>query len=450
MIDSLAQLLRFAWSFRPWGPTPDGQPLALLERLGRLLLIIWLLAGFPIAVNRAIQNAGGSDFPAFYAAGQYVLQHAARSPDTNMANYLPSVDVFWGALTGLPLPIAACLWYVAGCLAWFGLLRAIGIYLLSEVTEPTRRTATLTAGLLLLPLAIDGLCVGTFHLFMVWLMVAGLGRVSRNRCWSGGILLGLAVWVKLLPALGIAYLLLKRKWLPAAVAVACVVAVDLGLTLIAFGPRTAWDTHVKWFDDAAVGTVDRQLTAVRRIDEDRLTNQSVAVTLRRLLTGLGIKPSSPLPQVAVADLSPAQLETTYLVMMGLLTLAVCVICQRPGRELSPSQWANEIALISLATLWFSPVVWSYHPTAAVPAVAIIFSRGSSYRRLAWTTTLLWLAAMTLLAWPVARACGDLLWGSLITGSVLIWVCRPDSTTQQQVPADCEDVRPLPLRRQQAA
>jgi hypothetical protein len=153
------------------------------------------------------------------------------------------------------------------------------------------------------------------------------------------------------------------------------------------------------------------------------------VTLRRLLSRRGSEAGGARAQVAVANLSGRQLKTTYLAAMALLVLAVGFVCRRPGRELSPGQWASENALIVLATLWFSPLVWSYHPTAATPALALILSRGSQHNWLSWTVGLLWLLGMVLLAWPVARTYGDLLWVSLLVGAVLVWTSRPTAARQ---------------------
>ena len=91
---------------------------------------------------------------------------------------------------------------------------------LQDLDAPIKRHAVLAAELLVMPLALDHFCLGAFHILMVWLMVAGLGRAARGRPWSGGLLLGMAVWVKLLPLMGVGYLVLKRKWLAAGVALA--------------------------------------------------------------------------------------------------------------------------------------------------------------------------------------------------------------------------------------
>jgi len=274
--------------------------------------------------------------------------------------------------------------------------------------------------LLMMPLVLDHLCIGAFHVVMVWLMVVGLGRVSQGRPWSGGIVLGLAVWIKLLPALGVGYLVLKRKWLPAAVAVAAALIVDLVLSLAAFGPQMAWDLHREWYQGEAVDRGNRMLSHVGELDEDRLTNQSVMIVMRRLLTQMGLGASPGRDQVAFGHLSPGQLQAAYYAVMLSLGVGVVFFCRRPGHALSPRQWSAEIALIVLSTLWFSPLVWSYHPTAATPALALVLAHGPRRLRLAWTITALWLLSIALLVWPAARGIGVLLWMNLLLGGVLVW------------------------------
>jgi hypothetical protein len=446
MIDPL---IRFLVPLRPWSSVPWTK-MSRWERSGYALFVALLLAGLPIAVNRAVQR-GGTDFPKFYDSGRCLLEHGTRNPDTALVRYLPSMEVPWVLLAWMPLPVAVGVWYAVGCWSWCGLLAAVSRYLLTDADETTRREATLGAGLLAMPLALDGLCLGSFHLLMVWLLLAALGRVSQNRCWSGGILLGVAIWVKLLPALGVGYLLLKRKWMPAAVAVACVLAIDVVLSVAAYGPQGAWQEHLNWWSAEAVGATGRQLVSPTPVYEDCISNQSVAVTLRRVFTRLGTDPGHARELVRIADLSASQLELAYAATTGLLATAVALYWRRPGRGLSARQWATEIAMLVLSTLWFSPVVWSYHPTAATPALALVLSRLARRRRLLWTIVALWLLSLALLAFPVARVLGNLLWMSLLLGAALVWTGgSPRSGEPDRVgPGKEERGRDSPLTESQA-
>ncbi len=214
--------------------------------------------------------------------------------------------------------------------------------------------------------------------------------------------------------LGIGFLLFHRKWKAATLALATVAALEIGLSLAAFGLAGAWHEHVSWWQQGAQGTANRQLTTDSPVDEDRLTNQSVAITLRRLLTSLGTtvmvrdvaadhSPSDLTPgaavhreltpggrirqRVQIADLTADQLHTAYLVVSALLFLAVAYYCRpetrkgtsliiAPRREatsgcMGSSGYQSKLVMLTLATLWFSPVTWSYHFVAATPAVAAL-------------------------------------------------------------------------------
>ena len=378
------------------------------------ILFAALLVGFvPMAISRTTTKHtsgdrvhAGTDFWEFDCSGD-IWQDGVRPPDSKFNHYLPSVDVAFGLLAWMPFSLAAVVWLAIMIAAWLCLLAAVHRDLLCDYDPTQARRSILVAGLLVMAIFVNHLCVGAFHVLMVWWMVAGLGRVSRRRPWSGGMMLGLAVWIKLLPLVGVGYLLLKRKWLPAALALATAVVVDLALSLAVFGPQQTWQLHRQWFHSEVHGEQNRMLTDARPLDEDRLNNQSMTIVMRRLLTDMGhgtaadravaahrgerVQPGEVgsvdyggfRPNVTIAHLTPNQLQFTYAATMLLLALGILIYCRRPGRDLSPKRWSTEIALVVLATLWFSPLVWSYHITAALPALAVIFAR----------------AAPSILEWP---------------------------------------------------
>lgn len=405
------------------------------EALGRALLGALLVGFFPVAMYRALGRTGGTDFPEFYAAGRAVLEHRQIDSAEFLKYYWPSLNVAWAGLAWMPYPAAAAVWYAIGCWSWVGLLLAVHRLLVPYVSAPTDRHAILAAGLLVLPLALDHLCLGAFHIMMLWWMVSGLGRVSRGRDWSGGMLLGLAIWVKLLPLLGVGYLMLKRKWLAAAIAIASALAIDLALTLPVFGPEKTWQLHRKWWAEQAQGALQRTLGERRALDEDRPTNQSLAVVLRRLLTRMGWEAFPARRQVSLADLSGAGLRVVYFSVAGVLGLGIVGYCRRPADRLGTPQWATQIALVSLATLWFSPVAWSYHPTAAAPALAVILAQSPRRPRLARGVAAWWLASLALLGWPLARSAGAMLWTTLGLGAILVGITpRGGGRTEPGPPA----------------
>lgn len=386
------------------------------ERAGWLLMVALLIGCLPWSVARAVRN-GGSDFPEFYAAGQHILRSGARHPDTILHRYLPSADVAFVPLALLPMPVASAVWYVLNAASWCGLLTAIGRYLLPEAGGVTMRHAVLCAGLLTLPLALDGFCLGAFHVLMVWLMVEGLGRAARGQDAWGGALLGVAVWVKLLPILGVGYLALKRKWPAAATAVLVATLIDAGLSVSAFGVQGALEAHHHWWRQDAQGAVQRQLQNPSAINEDRITNQSLAIVLRRTLSTQGQVVDHPGVRPQLAALTASQLTVTFMIINAALGAVVLYLLRRPGSALALPAWSAEISLVLLCTIWFSPVVWSYHPTAATPALAIVLWE-KRYCWPAWLIAALWLLSMALFAVPAVRVCGQMLWMSLLLGALL--------------------------------
>jgi len=405
-----------------WGGMSPPRSASLLARipwewLGWGVLVASLLLGSGVAVVRVVGN-GCTDFTGFCHAGQYVLEHGSRDRTSCLSRYWPSADVPWILFTLIPLPLGAAIWYAVGAWSWLGLLRTIHSQLLAG-REPAARQSVLVTGLLIAPLAVDGLCLGSFHVLMVWLMVAGLLRACRGEAWSGGLLLGLAFWLKLLPLLGVGYLLLKRRWAPALLALGVALFLDVALSLGAFGVAGAWREHAAWWNRGAAGTMRHQLVDQRDRDEDRPTNQSLAVTVRRLLSSHGSGVDAARQQVVVAELAPGQLQAVFLAATAALAFGVAAFCRRSRSRPGPDDVPAQIALVVLATLWFSPVVWSYHLTAATPALAIILYRLRHRQPAAWGVIVVWLAALGLLAWPLAKAAGLLLWLSLLAGLALM-------------------------------
>jgi len=231
-----------------------------------------------------------------------------------------------------------------------------------------------------------------------------------------------------LPLLGVGYLVLKRKWLAVGVALGSAVAMNLVLSVPVFGWQRTWQLHQHWWADQATGATHRLLDLPEVVDEDRLSDQSPAAVMRRILTRMAWSHEDPQRRwVAVGDLSARQLRLTYYAALAILGLGLLLICRRSGQATAPSGWSKEIALITLATLWFSPVAWSYHPTAAMPALAVTLSSRPKHPWLVWITVGTWLLGTALLGSQLARAAGELLWTTFALGAALLWSMRPAST-----------------------
>ncbi|GAB6166773.1 hypothetical protein JCM19992_27730 [Thermostilla marina] len=391
------------------------------EALGWLLLVVGLCVGSVMAVLRAYHDKGGTDFPEFYAAGRYVVEHHDRDPKSILYNYLPSIDVPFAVLAWLPMPVAAGVYYLVNVGFLFGLMRALYRHVLTDIEPTLRRQAALGAILSVFPLALDGMVLGAFHLAMVWLLIEGLGRVAEGRSISGGLIVGTAVWVKLLPVVAVAYLILKRRFTPAIVAIATAIMIDVILSAAAFGPAGAVATHQQWWTQHASATTKRQLTEPGLIDEDRLTNQSLPIVLRRFLTDFGHSPGNPRNRLTIAHLTGRELTWIYRGCIVIMMLALGWYFRYPYSNIPSERAKAEMGLVALATVWISPVVWGYHPTAAGPALAWIGARRDRLPIPVWTAFAVWLAGVAGHASKVTAAAGSVLWASFIVGAILVWM-----------------------------
>ena len=331
--------------------------MALLETLGWLLMAAFLVLALRMAYLRAVN--GGPDLALFCDAGRCVLHAARAAPFGGYRPYLALGQNVPGRPPGCCRIYRHCrrLAPTVNCLAWLGLLRlicetAVGVWsrergagshavvlpapgsLLPALRRPPSRHARRRAA----GDAAGGGRHGAGRLPRAHALAdarrTGSGDAGKGN--SGGVLLGIAAWLKLVPLLGVALLVYHRKWKAAAVAMSTVVFLDVALSLAAFGPAAAWREHVSWWRQGAQGTAERQLTCAGATDEDRLTNQSVAITLRRLLTSLGTPDASvhdayaaARRRVQLAEVSPEACRAVYLVVTGLLVVAVAIYC-RPG------------------------------------------------------------------------------------------------------------------------
>jgi hypothetical protein len=105
--------------------------------------------------------------------------------------------------------------------------------------------------------------------------------------------------------------------------------------------------------------------------------------------------------------------------MGLLGLGLAIVWRRAASSTSATQWATEIALVVLATIWFSPVAWAYYFTALAPPLAVVIGRRAEHPRLATVTAVVWLATLAMLGWPPARAAGFMLWATFFIGLAVV-------------------------------
>ena len=234
---------------------------------------------------------------------------------------------------------------------------------------------------------------GQINVVLMTLVIADC--VPRRTPWPRGLLLGLAIAVKLTPAVFLLYFLLRRDFR----ALLVTTASAAGATLLGF--VLAWrDSWVYWTET---------LRDTERIGSATLnTNQNISGMLARLGAG----------------------EDARFVLWVALCFAVLGLTVWAGHRLlragGPDGDEAVLALVCVAMfgLVVSPVSWSHHWVWVLPTVVVALVLGVRHRNLA--LVLVGLAGLALTIWtpitlmPAHQETAATLWRRLAGGSYLWW------------------------------
>ncbi|RAV16214.1 alpha-(1-2)-phosphatidylinositol mannosyltransferase [Mycolicibacterium sp. GF69] len=229
---------------------------------------------------------------------------------------------------------------------------------------------------------------GQINVVLMTLVIADC--VPRRTPWPRGMLLGLAIALKLTPAVFLLYFVLRRD--TRAVIVTAVSAVVATLAGAAF----AWRDSLEYWTETVRDT-DRIGTATLN------TNQNIAGALARL--GLAEGPRFVLWIVAC------------FVVLGLTVWAV-------RRVLRADQPVLALMCVAMFGLVVSPVSWSHHWVWALPALLVIAL--VAYRRRNAALGLVAVAGFALMVWtpitlmPEHQETAASLWRQLAGGSYVWW------------------------------
>lgn len=268
---------------------------------------------------------------------------------------------------------------------------------------------------------------GQINVVLMTLVIADC--VPRRTPWPRGLLLGLAIAVKLTPAVFLLYFLLRRDVRALLVTTASAVAATL------LGFALAWrDSWVYWFE--TLRDTDRIGSATLN------TNQNISGMLARLGAG--------------EDARFGLWVALCFAVLGLTVWAVLRL-QRGGPDSNSANDNAVLAVICVAMfgLVVSPVSWSHHWVWALPSVVVTVVVGLRRRHL--PLTLVGLAGLALTIWtpitlmPEHQETAASLWRRLAGGSYLWWalavivaagtVPAARATVEGEQPAD-----PLPAAK----
>jgi alpha-1,2-mannosyltransferase len=229
---------------------------------------------------------------------------------------------------------------------------------------------------------------GQINVVLMTLVIADC--VPRRTPWPRGVLLGLAIALKLTPAVFLLYFLLRRDTRALLTAAASVVVATLA------GFALAWRDSIEYWTETVRNT-DRIGTATLN------TNQNIAGALARL--GLGEDPR-------------------FLVWTTCCFAVLGVTVWAARRLLRADEPVLALVCVAMFGLVVSPVSWSHHWVWVLPAVLV--TGVVAYRHRQPVLGALSVAGVALMVWtpitlmPEHRETAASLWRQLAGGSYVWW------------------------------
>lgn len=261
--------------------------------------------------------------------GRPVYSAMTEAPQLLPFTYPPFAAVLAMPLALMPFRVAAWVWLLAQVAANVGIVWYAGYRLIHRrgAADPLILAALAAPMLWLHPVA-DGIRFGQVNAFLVLACLMDLRR-PRPRLLRGlppGMLIGLAMAIKLTPGVFVVHLLVCRRWREAATAVGTAVAV----TLLAF----------LWLPESSILFWGGALADPARLGPNMGTsNQSIRGVLMRL--GPGGTPGVVL----------------WLVFVALVAWAGFGLARRAWQR---QDSITEVAAVGLMACLLSPVAWIHH------------------------------------------------------------------------------------------
>jgi alpha-1,2-mannosyltransferase len=385
-----------------WGPTLAWRLFQLLTAAA-LAWAGWRLLGhMPYRIDVDVYRMGGQawlDGRPLYADG--TMFHTRGGLDLPFT-YPPLAAVAFCPFAWLPLPVASA----AITLTTLVLLIASTVLVLTRLnvwassswtsvtSEPAWLRRSWLAAAIVAPAVIylepirSNFDFGQVNVVLMTLVIADC--VPRKTPWPRGMLLGLAIALKLTPAVFLLYFLLRRD--TRALLVTTASAVVATLAGFVFAWRDSWEY---WTE--TVRNTDRIGTVTLN------TNQNIAGALARLGLGEG-----------------ERFVVWTLACFGVLGLTVWAA----RRALKADEPVLALICVAMFGLVVSPVSWSHHWVWALPAVLVCAV--VAYRHRHAVLGLVTLAGIALMVWtpiplmPEHQETAASLWRQLAGGSYLWW------------------------------
>lgn len=398
------------------------------------LLIAAVIYTVVMAGYTAWRAERSTDFRDFWRTAQHFRDTGEITSEQGVHNYLPFFVIFMVPWTLLPLKVAMAAFTLFSMALLAGTVWMIELLFRRGVgTNPSLATL-ITIGLML-PFIHSSTTVGAVNVLVLFLVVASWFLFERGREWEAGLPLGLAVLIKLLPAVLIVYFLLKLRWRVGLSAIILAIGLGVAAPLSTTGFRRTVEYHHAFYRGAVQEHSARATITSEKPIKAKYSNQSLPIVLRRILSPIDANAGALGDRffVNVANLSGRTIWVIYLVIMLSVLMIAAMALGRASPVWPPKSQSDVDAMRAQFGLWCclmliaSPLVWTHYFVLAFWPLAVAAHRSESVQRatggvcrVSIGVLLIWLIADILIAWPAARAAGVHMLAVLTLFGTMFW------------------------------
>ncbi|HUE38961.1 MAG TPA: glycosyltransferase family 87 protein [Candidatus Binatia bacterium] len=332
------------------------EALARSRRVRVALLLLVTLYGV-----RHVTRAMG-DFKVYRRAAQRMIsgEPVYQLEDPHRYLYAPVVTFLFLPLGVLPRPVGKILWFVFNTALLVSIFRCSVRLLFPEGRAPPGFYALVL--LLSFRFIDNNLGHGQLNILLLWLVLRAYVDATCGRCGLAGFALAAAIAAKIVPAVLLMQILLRRQWRFAA-------CTAIGFVVLMTVPVLWWGSgYPQVLRDWIAVVVDQ----AGHYEMGNKINQSIAAFVYRLTRPYpGGAPLLELPEAA-ATVITALLHALFLVPLALLSLRLAA----GGRTEPAGRNGDELSLYLLYATVAAPYSWKYY------FVSLIFPFGAAVARLA--------------------------------------------------------------------
>lgn len=344
----------------------------ILKKATALFLLACVIASIGLYLVWRTQY-GSTDFVAYYRAAERVVHGENPCVGSPPYIYPPFFACLLTPFTAVNIETAAFIWYMIN-LAFF----IFSILICKALIFGDKSPGDIWNGIPLLPkilflavacgALIDNISLLQVNVMLLFLVASALYLFRKEMPLSGGMLLGAAISIKIIPVLFIPYFLIKKRFKIAASVIIWSGIFTIAVPLLFLGPGNTRQALKIWTDEVFINNA----VSTPELKESKVmfnpVNQSIMAVGSRLLIKnngdiLHWKEDYGYPGFLMNHHASMTLKSAFTflrIVVYALTAATFLFClRRPGGK-DIAALNGELSLIFLASLILDPLLRTPH------------------------------------------------------------------------------------------